>query len=347
MSGTPEPEPPTAGPAGLPGEAAARTDRPDSTADGAAGAADRPRPPPARAARLGPAAVLGSSAGPTARVRPSAIPARPVQEPARAAPGTGLAVRRPAVPRRPGNAPDSDGLARYRPVADTADYGIGDNPIRYDAAADPVRYDTDADPLQHNAGDLDGHGLADGPPPATADGPPSATADGPLPRAHPAMGLPGWAQPGGSLGRALGADRPLLRAGVVIGPMAVLFLAGNLASGWLHSGVLIGLSFLVGCVAATWFARQRDLLRVIVAPPVLFLVTVLCAQVMTAPGSTTRAAAEAILAGVFLTLSAAAPWLFAGMLAALLIAFPRGLRQCARQLRSDLHGEGSAQVGAR
>jgi uncharacterized membrane protein AbrB (regulator of aidB expression) len=45
-----------------------------------------------------------------------------------------------------------------------------------------------------------------------------------------------------------------------------------------------------------------------------------------------------VLADIFLTLSTAAPWLFGGVAAALLIATVRGLPQCVRDLRSRLAG---------
>lgn len=121
--------------------------------------------------------------------------------------------------------------------------------------------------------------------------------------------------------------------------MLVLSLAGNLLAGWLHLGSLAGLSFAVGCVLAAVYTQRHDLLLVVTMPPVLFLIAVLCAETLTAPGSSFAASAEAVLAGTFLTLAAAAPWLVAGVVLALAIAMFRGLPQCLRELGADLSGQ--------
>ncbi len=138
------------------------------------------------------------------------------------------------------------------------------------------------------------------------------------------------------LHRAAGAGRPQLRTRTVIGAMFAVFLVSSLASGWLHAGVLAGLGFLAGAVAAAWYGSRPALLKIVVSPPALFGLAVLVVQLVTAQGSTTTAAAESVLAGTFLTLSATAPWLFLGMIAAVGVAMYRGLRECVRELRGEL-----------
>jgi hypothetical protein len=118
--------------------------------------------------------------------------------------------------------------------------------------------------------------------------------------------------------------------------MFAVFLAGILASGWLHVPVLVGASFLAGAAAAAWFTHRRGLLMVTATPPLIFLIAVLGDQVFTAPGSTLKATVESIAAGTFLTLAGAAPWLFAGVAGSVAIATLRGLPQCFRELRSVL-----------
>ncbi len=126
--------------------------------------------------------------------------------------------------------------------------------------------------------------------------------------------------------------------------MLGVFLAGCLAAGWLHAGALPGLSFLAGAAGGAWYCRRTALLRVVVIPPALFLLAVLAEQLVTAPGGTAMTAAESVLAGTFLMLSANAPWLFFGMAAAIGVAWQRGLRQCVRKLRAELTGNPARQA---
>jgi hypothetical protein len=120
--------------------------------------------------------------------------------------------------------------------------------------------------------------------------------------------------------------------------MLVLFFAGNLFDIWLHLGVLAGLSFAGGCVLAIIYAERHALLLVVTAPPVLFLIALLGVEILTSQGNTFTASAEAVAEGTFLTLAATAPWLFGGVILALIIAMFRGLPQCLRDLHADLLG---------
>jgi hypothetical protein len=120
--------------------------------------------------------------------------------------------------------------------------------------------------------------------------------------------------------------------------MLALFLAGNLLAVWLRLQSLAGLSFAAGCVLAACYARRQALLLVITAPPLLFGVALVTVQVLTSPGGTVKASAEAVAEGTFLTLAGTAPWLFGGVIVALIIALARGLPRCVRDLRADLAG---------
>jgi len=117
-----------------------------------------------------------------------------------------------------------------------------------------------------------------------------------------------------------------------IAVMFALFFAGLLVSTWLAVGMLAGATFLVGTVLAAWYTKQRDLLTVAVSPPLIFFFALVCVKALTATGSTVLSTVE----GTALTLANVAPWLFAGMLIMLVIAWNRGLRRCVADLRRDL-----------
>jgi hypothetical protein len=164
---------------------------------------------------------------------------------------------------------------------------------------------------------------------------PGQTDDGsPVPgesadRAEPAAGKPAAPdRPGAAAGR----QRAKLTGRGAILVMFALFFAGLLVSTWLGLGVLAGASFLGGTVIAAWYTKQRDLLTVAVSPPLLFFVALVCVKAATASGSTVLSTVE----GTALTLANVAPWLFAGMVLTLIIAWRRGLRCCVADLRRDL-----------
>ena len=117
--------------------------------------------------------------------------------------------------------------------------------------------------------------------------------------------------------------------------MLLVFFIGVLAASWLHWGLLAGLSFLAGSAAAAWYTKQRDLLTVAVSPPLLFFLVVIAVKVLTATGNTALAALE----GTALTLANVAPWLFAGVVLSLIIAWFRGLPRCVADLRRELRPE--------
>jgi uncharacterized protein DUF6542 len=128
--------------------------------------------------------------------------------------------------------------------------------------------------------------------------------------------------------------------------MFVLFFLGALIADLLHLGFLVGLSFLAGCVLAARFARRSALLAVVVSPPLIFLVAVVCAEGLSSSAATDRAGLLSAAEGTILTLAAAAPWLFGGEVLGLALALFRGLPQCVRDLRAGLRGEGMTHAAA-
>lgn len=125
--------------------------------------------------------------------------------------------------------------------------------------------------------------------------------------------------------------------------MLAVFILGLLGASWLNWPVLAGGSFLVGSAVAAWYARPAALLVVVVTPPLLFCVALVGVKAVTASGDL----ALSILAGMVITLVGAAPWLIAGTVLTLIIAWSRGLRHSVRQLRHELrYGSSQPRTGA-
>lgn len=121
--------------------------------------------------------------------------------------------------------------------------------------------------------------------------------------------------------------------------MFVVFLLTDLAAGWLSAAGLTGFGFAAGSAIAAGSARREDLLIVVATPPVIFLAAVTCAELIAAHADHAAISAGSLAAGVFLAISATAPWLFGGLAGALIIAAVRGLRRCVSDLRADLPGD--------
>lgn len=139
-------------------------------------------------------------------------------------------------------------------------------------------------------------------------------------------------------------QRNLLSAWAVLAAAFVIFLLSCLAGGHTpgtaaSGGNLPGFGFAAGAVISAGSVRREDLLIVVTAPPVLFVIALTCAELISAwlPGGLPVSAGSEATA-IFLTLSTAAIWLFAGFTAALILALIRGLRQCVRDLRTGLSG---------
>jgi hypothetical protein len=142
------------------------------------------------------------------------------------------------------------------------------------------------------------------------------------------------AEPGTARERDPAGERravALTGRGAVAG-MLVLFFFILLIASWLQWGALAGASFVIGSVGAAWYTKRRDLLTVTVSPPLLFFFALICVKALTAKGSTIISTVE----GTALTLANVAPWLFAGVVLSLIVAWVRGLPQCVADLRRDL-----------
>jgi hypothetical protein len=114
--------------------------------------------------------------------------------------------------------------------------------------------------------------------------------------------------------------------------MLAIFALGLLVASWTPWPVLAGASFVIGSLAAVVYVRPGDLLMVTIVPPLLFSIALVGVKAATATGSVVLSVAE----GTAITMAEAAPWLFAGTVLTLIIAWARGLRECVRELRQEL-----------
>ena len=164
--------------------------------------------------------------------------------------------------------------------------------------------------------------------------------DGSLDEARPAAETEtgGPAREGDAHLAARGPATLLTARGAVVA-MFWLFFVGMLAAGWLHLGVLTGLSFVAGCSLAARYTRRDGLLTVVATPPLIFMITLVITEALTTHAATPRRTLESVAEGAVLTLAGVAPWLFAGVALGLVIAMTRGLRQCLRDLAAELRGD--------
>ncbi|WP_182899941.1 DUF6542 domain-containing protein [Microbispora sp. H10830] len=94
---------------------------------------------------------------------------------------------------------------------------------------------------------------------------------------------------------------------------------------------LPGPAFVAGCLAAVLLVRPRDLLPLVVTPPLVFFVAALLVELVRALRSGSMLQTFGL--GMFTALSSGAPWLFLGSALALGVAWVRGLPASLREMR--------------
>jgi hypothetical protein len=160
--------------------------------------------------------------------------------------------------------------------------------------------------------------------------------------ARPGNPQPGPAAPGGQAPQPRSGGNPpatrMTARGAVVA-MFLLFFVGTLAAGWLHLEVLAGLSFVAGCALAPWYSRRDALLTVVVTPPLIFMASLVIAELLTSHADTVRHSLTSAAEGIVLTLAGVAPWLFCGVVIGLIVALLRGLPQCVRDMGAELRGD--------
>jgi Domain of unknown function (DUF6542) len=130
--------------------------------------------------------------------------------------------------------------------------------------------------------------------------------------------------------------RPHVTARGAIVAMFGLFLVSDLIAAWSGLEVIAGLGFVASCLLAPYLVRRHALLRVVAAPPAVFLAALLIEQVLTAQGTSRHGKVLSVFEGTLLTLAALAPWLLAGTALGAVAAIPRGIMECLSELRNDL-----------
>lgn len=133
------------------------------------------------------------------------------------------------------------------------------------------------------------------------------------------------------------ARRPHPAREVLLATFAV-FLLATLVSGWTSDTSVAGIGFAAGAIMAAGTVRRDDLLVLAVAPPAVFLAALLGAALISGWLGGAALTVGSVSASTLLTLSAAAPWLYGGFAAALIVTFARGLRRRFQDLRSALAG---------
>jgi hypothetical protein len=121
------------------------------------------------------------------------------------------------------------------------------------------------------------------------------------------------------------------RGGVLA--ILVISLAGAFAASAWHLAAFGGACYVGACAFAAWGVRRGQLLPIVVTPPMLFGVAVVCAQAVTSSKGILSA-----VEGTLVMLGNMAPWLFAGTLLGLIIALARGLAGNLRALGQGLRG---------
>jgi hypothetical protein len=98
---------------------------------------------------------------------------------------------------------------------------------------------------------------------------------------------------------------------------------------------LSGPAFVAGCMAAALLVQPRDLLPLVVTPPLVFFVATAFVELVRSIGAGSMLQTFGL--GLFTALSAGAPWLFGGSALVLGIAWRRGLPDNVRDLRQNLN----------
>ncbi|MCW2878569.1 MAG: hypothetical protein JWQ95_2669 [Sphaerisporangium sp.] len=117
------------------------------------------------------------------------------------------------------------------------------------------------------------------------------------------------------------------------GAIALIFVI-TLASEPTGSTLIVGLVFCLACVAGVLLVQPRDLLPLVVTPPLIFFAASLISAVVGTFGAPSMV--QALGLGLFTSLSAAAPWLFGGSALVLGAAWWRGLPAAVSELRAEL-----------
>ncbi len=117
-------------------------------------------------------------------------------------------------------------------------------------------------------------------------------------------------------------------------------LAGYVLAALFDLQPLIGLAFVSACLLGVVLVNPRELLSLVVTPPLVFFVATLFVELGRALSSV--GIIQSLALGLYGSLSHGAPWLFAGSAIVLGVAWGRGLRDNVRDLREELRAGAEA-----
>lgn len=111
-------------------------------------------------------------------------------------------------------------------------------------------------------------------------------------------------------------------------------LSGHILAALLGMPLLVGVAFLIGCLLGALLVNPRELLSLVVTPPLVFFAATFFVQLGTSLEA--NLILQSFGFGLYKSLSEGAPWLFAGSALVLAVAWRRGLRDNVRELREEL-----------
>ncbi|PZG10458.1 hypothetical protein C1J01_36115 [Nonomuraea aridisoli] len=114
----------------------------------------------------------------------------------------------------------------------------------------------------------------------------------------------------------------------------VATLAGYVLTALLGVEQIVGAAFVVASTLGVLLVNRRELLSLVVTPPLVFFCATLFVELGRAFGSVSIV--QSLTLGLYTSLTRGAPWLFAGSAIVLGVAWRRGLRDNVRELREEL-----------
>jgi hypothetical protein len=114
----------------------------------------------------------------------------------------------------------------------------------------------------------------------------------------------------------------------------VATLAGYVLTALLDVEQIVGAAFVAASTLGVLLVNRRELLSLVVTPPLVFFCATLFVELGRAFGSVSIV--QSLTLGLYTSLTRGAPWLFAGSAIVLGVAWRRGLRDNVRELREEL-----------
>ncbi|MGW4791817.1 DUF6542 domain-containing protein [Nonomuraea sp. NPDC004297] len=114
----------------------------------------------------------------------------------------------------------------------------------------------------------------------------------------------------------------------------VATLAGYVLTALLGVDHIVGAAFVLASTLGAVLVNRRELLSLVVTPPLVFFCATLFVELGRAFGSVSIV--QSLALGLYTSMTRGAPWLFAGSALVLGVAWRRGLRDNVRELREEL-----------